>query len=173
MDLCPPKWSDPFSEVLFLKKAESCVQLFQMALMPVFNQEEDNSYSMAGKFDPHCTYLSLYCVHESLLKLVVNCKFSTQLVASIDKSSPTVDIYSFVPQLVNSTEVTKATAESEYERNKSIMGQNKAYFTEKKLSAIKLGTIKVVKEYDDVICNIMNLTMLHLNMGNLTSETEN
>ena len=95
------------------------------------------------------------------------------MVALVDKISPTVDIHIFAVHLDNSTEVTKATAESEYERNKSIMGQNKAYFTEKKLSAIKLGTIKVVKEYDDVICNIMNLTMLHLNMGNLTSETEN
>ena len=39
----------------------------------------------------------------------------------------------------------------------------------KKLSTMRPGTIK---DYDDVICMIINLTMLNLTMENMTSELE-
>ena len=83
------------------------------------NQAEDSNYSMSGKFDPQCTHMSLYNIYESLLKLVVNCKFSTSLVALIGESSPTVDIYTFAPQLVDSTEVSKTTSVNMRETNQS------------------------------------------------------
>ena len=120
-DLCPPKWSDPFNEVISSKKAEPHARLFQMAWISVLNHEEDSS-SLPRSLNRIPLFHSLFCVQETLPKLLVNCKFSTQLVSLINKSSPTMDFYAFVPQLVNSTEISKATVQSEYERNESIMG---------------------------------------------------
>ena len=130
-----------------------------MALYSVLNAEEDNDYAMAGKLDAQCTYLPLHCIPDTLIKLLVNCKFSTALVDDMGVNSPTVDVYSFMPQLGNSDEVSRSMWQGDYEDNKVIMGQVEIHLMKKKLSATKLGKLE---GYDDVIHNIINLMVINL-----------
>ena len=62
-----------------------------MALCSVFNAEEDDDYAMDGKLDAQRTYLSLHCIFDPLIKLLVKCMFNTALVDDIGVNSPTVD----------------------------------------------------------------------------------
>ena len=72
---------------------------------------------MAGKLDAQRTYLSLHCIPDTLVKLVVNGKFSTSLVDDMGENSPTADVYSFMSQLGNSDEVSRAVRQGDYEEN--------------------------------------------------------
>ena len=120
---------------------------------------------MAGKLDAQRTYLSLRCIPDTLIKLVVNCKFSTALVDDMGVNSPTADIYSFMPQLGNSDEVSRAMRQGDYEDNEVIMGQVEIHLMKKNLSATKLGKLE---RYDDVIRNVINLAVINLAVENLT-----
>ena len=164
-NLRPPVYSDPFNDVLSSKKTEARNRGLKMALHSVLNQDEDNDYESAGKLDAKKAYLSLHCIPDPLVKLVVNGKFSTTLVADVSEQSPTVDIYSFMPQLENNAEVAKAMRQGDYEQNEDIMGQVDIHLMKKKLSAMKLGKIVT---YDDAIRTVINLAVLNLAMENLT-----
>ena len=164
-NLRPPVYSDPFNDVLSSKKTEARNRGLKMALHSVLNQDEDNDYESAGKLDAKKAYLSLHCIPDPLVKLVVNGKFSTTLVADVSEQSPTVDIYSFMPQLENNAEVAKALRQGDYEQNEDIMGQVDIHLMKKKLSTKKLGKIVT---YDDAIRTVINLAVLNLAMENLT-----
>ena len=118
-----PTWLDPFLDVLSSKKGEARARALKVALYSVLNAEEDNNYAMAGKLDAQCTYLSLHCISNILIKLLVNCKFSTALLDDMRVNSPTADVYSFMPQIRNSEEVSKAMRQGDYKNNEVIMGQ--------------------------------------------------
>ena len=138
-NLRPLVYSDPFNEVLSSKKADARNRGLQMALHSVLNQDEDNDYESAGKLDAQKAYLSLHCIPDNQIKLLANCKFTTTLVADVNEQSPTVDVYSFMPQLENDNEVSKASKQGDYEQNEDIMGQVDIHLIKKKLSTKKLG----------------------------------
>jgi hypothetical protein len=169
-ELRAPTWSDPFLEVLSSKKAEARARGLKVALHSVIHAEEENNYAMAGKLDAQRTYLSLHCIPDSLIKLIVNCKFNIALVDDIRVTSPTVDVYSFMPQIGNSEEVSKAMRQGDYEDNEAIMGQVEIHLMKKKLSAMKLGKLDC---YDDVIRNVINIAAMNLAVENLTGSVGN